>query len=723
MIAQGAQAVVAFLAATLDSGVALHEAKVVLVGEGAVGKTSLRSWLLEGRYRRPEASTRALEVGSRELPLPADPARAMRLNVWDFGGQDEYRPSQQLFFTAGALYLLLWKGREGLAAGKVVEWLRLVRLRAGDDARVLMVSTFTEANDPPPNLNDLPEELRRMVVGPFQIDSPSGRGVEALLQRISEEVTRLPGFGAPWPREWIAARDAVLAHGRDGGMGKPTAFVPYAEFLRLCAPHRVTGDNAQTLARALSLQGRLDYKGDGESLDELVILSPEWLMKAIAYVISDPPTHANKGVLAHARLDPIWLTHARDPKENPERYERHLWGSLLRMMDEHEIVYQLTESEWVVPQLVPDAPALPPERMWTIADGPDEHDAGAPPAMRLDCDLDHRVRGLMALLTVRNHYHHVDRNRYFWQRGVFLRHPHTLAEGLVQVDHGENRVRIETRGQFGHDLMIELASSLERVIGDMWPGTRHSAAQPYSFHIPCPVKGCRGRFGQADLLRDLHKERTTADCVGGGRHSHDIRQLLGVAAWRPDALARIEAQLARMDAGMRGGFATLRGYVSSEAPRIIEIEPAEGRLDPRNLIQTRFRVRILCEETKTVVDGAEDVLAIPQDWWVAIRPWVPVALAAGKAIWNTQAGMPFGKLEMGDTIAPGRDDALAGEIGAQTGVLVRPDGHHLLPALKERVIAIAKKGGMKQIQMDSDGRWVWVSPAVARRADRSQPKE
>jgi GTPase SAR1 family protein len=35
------------------------------------------------------------------------------LNGWDFGGQRVYRPTHQLFFSAPAVYLVVWKPREG----------------------------------------------------------------------------------------------------------------------------------------------------------------------------------------------------------------------------------------------------------------------------------------------------------------------------------------------------------------------------------------------------------------------------------------------------------------------------------------------------------------------------------------------------------------------------------------------------------------------------------
>ncbi len=80
---------------------------MVLVGDPAHGKTALRSWLEHDEFREPGESTRGGEVGFREIEVGEAKGR---INIWDFGGQDRYRPAQQPLFTPGALYLLVCQG-------------------------------------------------------------------------------------------------------------------------------------------------------------------------------------------------------------------------------------------------------------------------------------------------------------------------------------------------------------------------------------------------------------------------------------------------------------------------------------------------------------------------------------------------------------------------------------------------------------------------------------
>lgn len=163
IVKQGAKATVTFLAGVRAGSKPLHEAKVVLVGDPAHGKTALRSWLEKDRFIEPGESTRGGEVAFRSMEVGEAKGR---INIWDFGGQDRYRPAQQPLFTPGALYLLVCKGRLNIVEAGVPEWLRLIQLRAGRDARVLLIFTHMSAHDGIPGLAPARRCLRhRQPVG------------------------------------------------------------------------------------------------------------------------------------------------------------------------------------------------------------------------------------------------------------------------------------------------------------------------------------------------------------------------------------------------------------------------------------------------------------------------------------------------------------------------------------------------------------------------------
>ena len=527
--------------------------------------------------------------------------------------------------------------------------------------------------------------------------------------------------------------------------------MPIAEFRKIAADNGVSPEAVDTFAAMLTLQGRVVYHGDDPHLAGTVVLDPEWLMKAIAYVVTDKPTQEANGILAESSLPRIWLDHGRAQAENPIRYEKEHWNHLLRMMDRHDIVYQLTKQDWLVSPLV--AVAKPPALPW---DGRQTVNEGC--VVRAECLLDDEIPGLMALLTVRTSFDHYDHKRYCWRSGVFLQdriHPGTLA--LIEAK-SATRVSIATTGQFAPNFMERLAGGLEQLIYEMWPGGVAAEAKPYRFIVPCPTDGCPGYFLRDDLYHDRADGVIEARCNEGRRCRYSIDELLtgqpapfSARGEFAEGVRRLEQKLESIDgtlAAMRSGIGDILGYVSNEAPRIYSLKPVEPSRwsllrQAQELVQQRVEVQIWCEEMNRPVPGAVDVVAIDRVWVEHLHRWAPtlrklVALAAtvgtGAAAWGVLAavtaqemkGLSEGTKEVLDKVegVTGKHPrSAARELAGAAARSSWSAGAMLQPAIAAVLCKAAEKGGMTRIQMDDDKRWRWVSREIADRNDRSVPKE
>src|SRR5664280_1655409 len=88
----------------------LDEGKVIFVGRGEVGKTSLVRRLVEKRFNEGESKTQGIRITKWLLPYNGI---TYRLNIWDFGGQEIMHSTHQFFLTKQSLYVLVLNGREG----------------------------------------------------------------------------------------------------------------------------------------------------------------------------------------------------------------------------------------------------------------------------------------------------------------------------------------------------------------------------------------------------------------------------------------------------------------------------------------------------------------------------------------------------------------------------------------------------------------------------------
>jgi GTPase SAR1 family protein len=206
----------------------LPEAKLLLVGEGAVGKTSLLTALKGEPFCKNRMTTHGVEIERVHIPHP-DGKHEIAFNAWDFGGQEVYRGTNQFFYSPHAVYLLLWDARAGMTRCDVLGWLERIKLRVGSKARVIIVATYyvTDQHYPFLNLAEIREKFGDIIAGVAEVDSgvlADGKtpaddgdarekyGMAALRQQIAGVAAGLPHMGQErFNAQWRAARDEVLA--------------------------------------------------------------------------------------------------------------------------------------------------------------------------------------------------------------------------------------------------------------------------------------------------------------------------------------------------------------------------------------------------------------------------------------------------------------------------------------------------------------------------------
>ena len=108
-------------------------AKVVLLGEGTVGKTSLAYRLIEDEYVVKDR-THGMNVWPLKLPLPPDAAMDREALLWDLAGQEDYRLIHRLFLDETALALLLINPQKDDPFAEAGDWLNALDTATGYQA-------------------------------------------------------------------------------------------------------------------------------------------------------------------------------------------------------------------------------------------------------------------------------------------------------------------------------------------------------------------------------------------------------------------------------------------------------------------------------------------------------------------------------------------------------------------------------------------------------------
>ena len=637
---QGWEGLRLYLLALLEATAHMLEAKVVVAGEGNVGKTSLVARFAdEGFVSRERTHGILLEDLTVTHPETGEP---IILKCWDFGGQDVYRITHQFFYSPSAIYIVVWHAREGSEAGDVEGWIERIQLRVGDDVPILIVATHSDEVQPKLDLGYLQTRFGPKIRAAHAVDNKSGNGIPELLQAITAEATSLPHMSQPWNPDWLAVRDRIQA------IKRTEPQISWDRFIAEANTEGLSPQEAESLAIMLNVLGYLVYFSGGDSLSGLVVLDPEWLTRAISYILDDKFTIDAGGVLDHDRLDDIW----QSPEDDRHRYDRQHYAFLIQLMERYDVSYRtgdLGREASLIPQMVPTV--KPPDLVVTPSE-----EAGYR-TLRLECDLDTSPPGLIAWLTALNHEYTTGQH---WIRGMVLNEPGTNSSALIKLVK-PRKLELSTWARSPGYFFHVLRASLERVLA-RWPGLG------WELYIPCSTilddgRRCSGRFKQKRIagMREATPPRHTDYCDTCGRDV-DIDELLTAFShattggeleqrsqaildelerqgdWTRrtvgnvlDEVVDVHANLSAVSRDVADAALDVRamiGFLSTEVidtPRIAIIEAADrSPLDPRNWFNAQYRLRLWCEH-----EGAEHPcdhpgypFRQPREWFVEAAPYL-----------------------------------------------------------------------------------------------------
>lgn len=365
---QGSDSLAEYLESLEDIPEERISGKLLLVGEGGVGKSTLLRALLGQEFRKL-STTHGLNMEGLDLKPGED---KISLNCWDFSGQVEMRETHQLFFTAPAIYLLVWNARLGEHMARLSDWLWLIKHRTNGTAKVLIVAT--ECAQHAAEL-DQTETLLSEFGGPDGIlvdssflavecnpKSPGGeRNIEELRQALLRIIHSDSLFRQSSPPNWQACQDAIS---RDRGT---TPFLPWRDFEAYCRRHGI--EDAKGFAGTNHRLGRLVWIDRG-ALSNTVILNPDWLSKAIGFVLharlDTESKDAARGMMANETIEKLWTNPpAVNELQVPEKgYEPDTHPTFHRIMQDFDLAHPIRGPEGRPSRLIPNRMSSKKPETW-----------------------------------------------------------------------------------------------------------------------------------------------------------------------------------------------------------------------------------------------------------------------------------------------------------------------------------------------------------------------
>ncbi|MDJ1183337.1 leucine-rich repeat domain-containing protein [Roseofilum casamattae] len=627
---QGLDALRAYLRSLAAAKVILNEAKLILVGEGAVGKSCLLGALCGDAWRERD-STHGIEIKSVPVTHPQSDTE-ITLNSWDFGGQKVYRPTHQLFFTAPAIYLVVWKSRDGIERCRVKEWIKLVKRRA-TDAKILVVATHGRERQPDINRQEIIDEFgAETICGFLTVDSKPDEttgdclGIAQLKTAIAQVAATLPEMGREIPASWKRIRDKLMA------IEQPYLSSP--EVMALCTEEGVEETDAELCLRIYNDLGYLIYHHQDSLLNRMIILKPEWLAKAISFVLDNSTIRENEGWVEFGTLSQLWS----HPREGETGYPKELHPTFVRLMEHFDLSYQVsrdlphnqTTPIHLIGQLVSD---IRPQPFPWDAEVP----AGEQEQTQLCriCDrngVSANAEGIFYQLIVRLHKYSLGRHNYrdsiHWQNGLILDDDYN---GRALLEHIGNDIRITVRAVYPPRFLSLLTEEVRWLVANFWQGLEchiyipgiapcchHHRVQTGSgwvelaelleykrdgrSQIKCDAFRCRSWLEVDALLQSIEVQPLSNDILL--REIRELKKEIRQQPKQPDApispndfTNAEKVTLSQLNEQLDRALTTLNDE-AKDGPRLFSLKAVDpGFFDRPQWISANFRLTLWCEHS------------------------------------------------------------------------------------------------------------------------------
>lgn len=338
--------------------------RILLVGEGEAGKTSLKKKLLDPETLIPPTSGREPQTPAIDTEgaytFQADyqgETREFSAALWDFGGQVEKYMTHQFFFGRHSLYVLLVNARS--QSPNFEYWIRIISLlgsRRDQEPTTIIIVVNEQASGSiyRPSVRQYQEDFPHLnlIVECVNLSKTADKENDPryyhLLSTIEREFALLPRIGEIILDSYFKVKNRLSTLKKEGHN-----YITFEEFTQVCQDDGLQGfDEIDIFVRHLHAIGEVIhyadlYENENEhsSLSRYVFLNPEWVINALYKVLEFPGNDERNGRVPRQLLRKVWVDYEHEEQQFLEE---------LLSEDAFEICYPMEGNKYLlIPSLLP----------------------------------------------------------------------------------------------------------------------------------------------------------------------------------------------------------------------------------------------------------------------------------------------------------------------------------------------------------------------------------
>ncbi|WP_223599830.1 COR domain-containing protein [Chryseobacterium sp. GVT01B] len=408
----------------------------------------------------------------------------VKINLWDFGGQEIYYSTHQFFLTKRSIYVFVWEPRKDDSETDFEYWLNTIKL-LGQSSPILVVMNKCDIRH-----GDINEKTYRQLYSNIhsfhQVSCLKKIGIKKLNNAIEDCIKNMNHLGDTLPLQWIEIRKRLNKIKKD--------YVNYTEFKNICKKSnlQINKNQLDLVSEYLHDIGDIIHFKADTILKNIIIINPQWATKAVYSLIDCIPIQKNNGVFNYSDLESYL---------NTDIYPTETHHQLLQLMEKFAICFKAVGAQnlYIVPELLKSNITNELEIREFKIDG----------ALNYRVKFNFMPKGLMSRLICKLFYLLGGSNNY-WKNGAVLNYE--MSKALVITNNILKVLDITVIGVQKRDLLTLIRTELSKIYSDF----NLVENQDIYEEIPCNCEHCQKSepyFFRYNVLRKfIEKDKFFIDC-------------------------------------------------------------------------------------------------------------------------------------------------------------------------------------------------------------------
>lgn len=164
--------------------------KTIIVGDSDVGKSSVLSQLVNGKFTDLHNCTIGVDYKTYTINMPNNPKTNVKFLIWDTAGQERFRNITKMYYRGANVVLFIYDITDLDSFHNIIDWIKEIEIKSQDDPVKILVGNKSDLESEREVSTREAREFGKIYdfFGFYEISAKDNLGIKDIFEEIAEYV-------------------------------------------------------------------------------------------------------------------------------------------------------------------------------------------------------------------------------------------------------------------------------------------------------------------------------------------------------------------------------------------------------------------------------------------------------------------------------------------------------------------------------------------------------